>query len=150
MNHSFVYHAKNPVRARASNDQRIIRPRILDGRSMVQQQLRLEGLSEEGRQWAKHPELKPKPKPEGRGMANEQSQTPCRVPLNLSLRCFSRKSKNYSFSSRTGAFIATLWWEVIAGVPSIPIIVISLSPADAQLWLWNTAPALECFLPNKR
>lgn len=36
---------------------------------MVQQQLRLEGLSEEGRQWAKHPELKPKPKPEGRGMA---------------------------------------------------------------------------------
>ena len=35
---------------------------------MVQQQLRLEGLSEEGRQWAKNPELKPKPKPE-RGMA---------------------------------------------------------------------------------
>eukprot|EP00434_Breviolum_minutum_P013440 symbB.v1.2.011847.t1/scaffold801.1/size161289/3 len=41
---------------------------ILDGRSLVQQQLRLEGLSEEGRQWAKNPELKPKPKPE-RGMA---------------------------------------------------------------------------------
>jgi len=68
MNQSFVYHAKNPVCARASNDQRIIRPRILDGRSMVQQQMRLEGLSEEGRQWAKNPELKPKPKPE-RGMA---------------------------------------------------------------------------------
>jgi len=34
---------------------------------MVKQQLRLEELSEEGRQWAKHPELKPKPK-EPRGM----------------------------------------------------------------------------------
>ena len=34
------------------------------------------------------------------------------------------------------------------GVPSNPTIVISLLPADAQLCLWNTAPALECFLPN--
>ena len=36
---------------------------------MTKQQLRLEELAEEGRQWAKHPELKPKPRPEGRGMA---------------------------------------------------------------------------------
>ena len=69
MNHSFVYHAKNPVCARAKDDQRIIRPRIMDGRAMTKQQLRLEELAEEGRQWAKHPELKPKPRPEGRGMA---------------------------------------------------------------------------------
>jgi len=34
---------------------------------MAKQQLRLEELSEEGRQWAKNPELKPKPK-EPRGM----------------------------------------------------------------------------------
>eukprot|EP00434_Breviolum_minutum_P043169 symbB.v1.2.038466.t1/scaffold6001.1/size21876/2 len=52
---------------RATNDPRIIRPRLLDGRKMAKQQLRLEELSEEGRQWAKHPELKPKPK-EQRGM----------------------------------------------------------------------------------
>ena len=49
---------------------RVMRPRILDGRTMAKQQLRLEELSEEGRQRAaKHPELKPKPRPEGRGMA---------------------------------------------------------------------------------
>ena len=41
----------------------------MDGRAMTKQQLRLEELAEEGRQWAKHPELKPKPRPEGRGMA---------------------------------------------------------------------------------
>ena len=80
MNQSFVYHAKNPVCVRAKNDQRVIRPRIMesiilgrmtlmDGRAMTKQQLRLEELSEEGRQWAKHPELKPKPRPEVRGMA---------------------------------------------------------------------------------
>ena len=63
---------------------------------------------------------------------------------NLSLRCFSRKSKNFSISSQTGAFIVTSWWEVIAGVPSNPTIL----PADAQLCLWNTAPALEYFLSN--
>ena len=67
MNSNFVYHAKNPVCARATNDPRIIRPRLLDGRTMAKQQLRLEELSEEGRQWAKRPELKPKPK-EQRGM----------------------------------------------------------------------------------
>ena len=67
MNSNFVYHAKNPVCARATNDPRIIRPRLLDGRKMAKQQLRLEELSEEGRQWAKNPELKPKPK-EPRGM----------------------------------------------------------------------------------
>ena len=50
MNQSFVYHAKNPVCARAKNDQRVIRPRIMDGRSMTKQQLRLEELAEEGRQ----------------------------------------------------------------------------------------------------
>ena len=44
-------------------------PRIMDGRAMTKQQLRLEELAEEGRRWAKHPELKPKPRPEGRGMA---------------------------------------------------------------------------------
>ena len=44
MNQSFVYHAKNPVCARAKNDQRVIRPRIIE-------------LAEEGPQWAKHPEL---------------------------------------------------------------------------------------------
>ena len=69
MNQSFVYHAKNPVCARAKNDQRVIRPRIMDGRAMTKQQLRLEELAEQGRQMAKHPELKPKPRPEGRGMA---------------------------------------------------------------------------------
>ena len=26
----------------------------------------------------------------------------------------------YSFSSQTGAFIVTSWWEVVAGVPSNP------------------------------
>ena len=57
MNQSFVYHAKNPVCARAKNDQRVIRPRIMDGRAMTKQQLRLEELAEEGPQWAKHPEL---------------------------------------------------------------------------------------------
>ena len=57
------------VFARAKNDQRVIRPRIRDGRSMTKQQLRLEELAEQGRQMAKHPELKPKPRPEGRGMA---------------------------------------------------------------------------------
>ena len=31
------------------------------------------------------------------------------------------------------------------GVPSNPTIVISLLPADAQLCLWNIAPALEFF-----
>ena len=31
------------------------------------------------------------------------------------------------------------------GVPSNPTIVISLLPADAQLGLWNPAPALEYF-----
>ena len=80
MNQSFVYHAKNPVCALAKNDQRVIRPRIMesiilgrmtlmDGRAMTKQQVRLEELAEQGRQMAKHPELKPKPRPEGRGMA---------------------------------------------------------------------------------
>ena len=36
---------------------------------MTKQQLRLEELAEQGRQMAKHSELKPKPRPEGRGMA---------------------------------------------------------------------------------
>ena len=54
---------------------------------------------------------------------------------NLSLRCFSRKSKNYSFSSQTVAFIVTSWWEVIAGVLSNPTIVLCLLPADDQLCL---------------
>ena len=63
---------------------------------------------------------------------------------NLSLRWCSRKAKNFSISSQTGAFIVASWWEVIAGVPSNPTIL----PADAQLCLWNTAPALEYFLSN--
>ena len=36
---------------------------------MMKQQLRLEELSAQGREWKKHPELKPKPKPEGHAMA---------------------------------------------------------------------------------
>ena len=49
------------------------------------------------------------------------------------------------FFLQTGAFIAV---GCDLGVPSNPTIVISLLPADAQLCLWNPAPALECFLPN--
>ena len=64
---------------------------------------------------------------------------------NLSLRCFSRKSKNCSFSSQTGAFIATSWWEVIAGVPSNPTIVLCLLPADAQLCLSTLHQHLSAF-----
>ena len=54
---------------------------------------------------------------------------------NLSLRCFSRKSKNYSFCRL----------EVIAGVPdsNLPLAHI-LCPAVP----FKTAPTLECFLPN--
>ena len=59
MNSNFVYHAKNPVCARATNDPRIIRPRLLDGRKMAKQQLRLEELSEEGRQWPSTPNSSP-------------------------------------------------------------------------------------------
>jgi len=49
------------------------------------------------------------------------------------------------FFLQTGAFIVV---GGDLGVLSNPTIVISLLPADAQLCLWNTAPALECFLPN--
>ena len=64
---------------------------------------------------------------------------------NLSLRCFSRKAENYSFSR----LVPSLLWDVVAGVPSNPtILLISLLPADAQLCIWNTAPALEYFLSN--
>ena len=45
--------------------------------------------------------------------------------------------------------VPSLLWDVIAGVPSNPtVLLISLLPADAQLCIWNPAPALECFLPN--
>ena len=64
---------------------------------------------------------------------------------NLSLRCFSRKSKNYAFSSPTGAFIVTSWWEVIAGVPSILTIEMSLLPADSQLCLSTLHQHLSAF-----
>ena len=66
---SRVYYAKNPICAKSADDPRILRPRILDGRTMMKQQLRLEELSAQGREWKKHPELKPKPKPEGHAMA---------------------------------------------------------------------------------
>ena len=66
---STVYHAKYPICARSADDPRILRPRPLDGWKMTQQQLRLEELSAQGREWKKHPELKPKPKPEGHAMA---------------------------------------------------------------------------------
>ena len=64
---------------------------------------------------------------------------------NQSLRCFSRKSKNYSFSSQTVAFIVTSWWEVIAGVLSNPTIVLCLLPADAQLCLSTLHQHLSAF-----
>ena len=54
-----VYYAKNPICAKSANDPRILQPRTLDGRTMTNEQLRLEELSAEGRQWKKHPELKP-------------------------------------------------------------------------------------------
>jgi len=66
---SRVYHAKNPICAKSADDPRIIRLRTLDGRTMTKQQLRLEELSAQGREWKKNPELKPKPKPEGHAMA---------------------------------------------------------------------------------
>eukprot|EP00434_Breviolum_minutum_P000022 symbB.v1.2.000019.t1/scaffold5.1/size591573/19 len=66
---SRVYYAKNPICAKSADDPRILRPRTLDGRTMMKQQLRLEELSAQGREWKKHPELKPKPKPEGHAMA---------------------------------------------------------------------------------
>ena len=66
---STVYYAKNPICAKSADDPRILRPRPLDGRKMTKQQLRLEELSAQGREWKKHPELKPKPKPEGHAMA---------------------------------------------------------------------------------
>ena len=68
---------------------------------------------------------------------------------NLSLRCFSRKSKNYSFSSQTGALIVTSWWEVMKS-RNQPVIY-SDSPLAHILCPavpFNTAPALECLLPN--
>ena len=66
---SRVYYAKNPICAKSADDPRILRQRPLDGRTMTKQQLRLEELSAQGREWKKHPELKPKPKPEGHAMA---------------------------------------------------------------------------------
>ena len=68
---------------------------------------------------------------------------------NLSLRCFSRKSKNYSFFLQNGAFIVTSWWEVIKSrsqtviYSDLPLAHI-LCPAVP----FNTASALECFLSN--
>ena len=61
---------------------------------------------------------------------------------NLSLRCFSRKSNTYSFSSQTGAFIVTSWWEVV--IYSDLALAHILCPAVP----FNTAQALECFLSN--
>ena len=76
---------------------------------------------------------------------------------NLSLRCFSRKSKKtlHSFSNQASAFIVTSWWEVIAGVLSNPgaganhydlYIVICLLPTyDAQLCLSRLHQNLSAF-----
>ena len=58
---------------------------------------------------------------------------------NLSLRCFSRKSKNYSFFQSDWCLV-TSWWEVIAGVPA--------NARRCPAVPFNTAPALERFLPN--
>ena len=63
-----VHHGK-AICAKSADDPRILRPRTLDGRTMTKQQLRLEELSAQGREWKKNPELKPKPKPEGHAMA---------------------------------------------------------------------------------
>ena len=66
---STVYYAKYPICAKSADDPRILRPRTLDGRTMTKQPLCLEELSAKGREWEKHPELKPKPKPHGHAMA---------------------------------------------------------------------------------
>ena len=60
---STVYYAKYPICAKSADDPRILRPRTLDGRTMTEE------LSAKGREWEKHPELKPKPKPHGHAMA---------------------------------------------------------------------------------
>ena len=60
------------------------------------------------------------------------------------LEMFQQKVEELFFL-QTGAFIVV---GGDLGALSNPTIVISLLPADAQLCLWNTAPALECFLPN--
>ena len=66
---------------------------------------------------------------------------------NLSLRCFSRKSKNYSFFLQNGAFIVTSWWEVMKS-RSQPVIYSDLPLAHilCPAVPFNTAPALECLL----
>ena len=73
---------------------------------------------------------------------------------NLSLRCFSRKSKNYSFSSQTGAFIVTYVtscgrWSGAFKSWSQPVIYSDLPLAHivCPAVPFNTAQALECFLP---
>ena len=65
---------------------------------------------------------------------------------NLSFRCFSRKVKNYSFSSQTGAFIVVGcdgWCAFKSYYSALPLAHI-LCPAVP----FKTAAALECFLPN--
>ena len=58
----------------------------------------------------------------------------------------------HSFSSQASAFIVTSWWEVIAGVPSNPganqLFMVLLARILCPAVPFNTAPALECFLPN--
>ena len=60
---------------------------------------------------------------------------------NLCLRCFSRKSKNYSFSSQTGAFIVTSWIHTLlvhaqnsicCALTDIQEAVIKLIPMDSR------------------
>ena len=59
----------------------------------------------------------------------------------------------YSFSSQTGAFIVTSWWEVIAVCLQIPKPTSKKNDLPFAHILcpavpFKTAPALECLLPN--
>ena len=66
---------------------------------------------------------------------------------NLSLRCFSRKSKNYSFSSQTGAFIVVGCGRWCA-FKSYYTADFTLAHILCQAVPFKTAPALKCFLPD--
>ena len=66
---------------------------------------------------------------------------------NRTLRCFSRKSKNYSFSSQTGALIVVGCGRWCA-FKSYYTADFPLAHILCQAVPFKTAPALECFFPN--
>ena len=71
---------------------------------------------------------------------------------NQSLKCFSRKSKNYSFSRLVPSLLhhGGRWSLVCLQIRSQTVIYSDLPLAHilCPAVPFNTAPALECFLPN--